>query len=94
MQNHATDEQLGQDGGRPESGLQALGWALGGGAVILGLGLVVYVLAVSLGQWLAGTPELALTRLAAAPLYREFTGLFLAGFLAIFIGRTFAVRTR
>ena len=95
MQHRATKGPDGQRDDRSEHGLErALGWALGGGAVILALGLLVYVLAVSLGQWIAGTPELAMTRLASAPMYREFTALFLIGFLAIFIGREFGVRTR
>jgi hypothetical protein len=72
----------------------ALAWAASGGAAVLGLGLLLYVLALSVGQWLAGTPQQAMATLASAPLYREFTGLFLIGFLAIFVGREFGLRTR
>jgi hypothetical protein len=72
----------------------ALAWAAGGGAAVLGFGLLLYILALSVGQWLAGTPQQAMASLASAPLYREFGGLFLTGFLAIFVGREFGLRTR
>jgi hypothetical protein len=95
MLNRATEEPPGQDGGRSESRLApALAWAVGGGGVILAVSLLLYVLAVSMGEWLAGTPQQAMTRLASAPMYREFAGLFLASSLAIFITREFGVRTR
>ena len=95
MLTHATNELPGQGAGRPGRGLAPdLAWPLGGGAVVLALGLLLYVLAVSVGEWAAGTPQQALARLASAPMYREFGGLFLAGALTIYLAREFGVRTR
>ena len=95
MLNRAIDEPRGRGGGRPWHGLAPdLAWPLGGGAVVLALGLLLYALAVSVGAWAAGTPQEAVARLASAPMYREFGGLFLAGALAIYLAREFSVRTR
>jgi hypothetical protein len=95
MRNRAIDEPRGRGAGRPGRSLAPnLAWPLGGGAVVLALGLLLYVLAVSLGEWSAGTPQQAMTRLASAPMYREFVGLFLASALAIYLVREFSVRTR
>ena len=95
MLNHATGAPPAKGDGRPENGLApALAWALGGGVVVLALGVLLYVLAVSLGEGLAGTPQQAMTRLASAPMYREFGALFLTGFTGLFVAREFGVRTR
>jgi hypothetical protein len=95
MLNRAIDEPRGRGGGRPWHGLAPdLAWPLVGGAVALALGLLLYVLAVSVGEWVAGTPQQGMTRLASAPMYREFAGLFLAGALAIYLVREFSLRTR
>jgi hypothetical protein len=71
-----------------------LAWTLGGGTVVLALFVMLYVLGVSLGAWWAGTPQQAIPRLAAAPMYQEFTALFLASALFIYLAREFGVRTR
>jgi ABC-type Na+ efflux pump permease subunit len=95
MLNRATEVPDGRGGGGPESRLgPALARAFGAGTVVLALAVLVYVLAVSVAAWLAGTPQQALPRLASAPLYREFAGLFLASFIGIFVAREFGVRTR
>jgi hypothetical protein len=88
----------GRRGRGPEGRLlPALAWAGGGGAVVVALGLVLYVLyvlAAAVGGWWAGTPPQAMTELASAPLYRNFVALFLASFLAIFVAREIGVGTR
>jgi hypothetical protein len=59
----------------------------------LALAVVLYVVVVYLGAWWAGTPDQALGRLASAPLYREFAGIFLAGFAGTLVAREFHVRS-
>ena len=95
MLNHATEEPGDAGGDRAASGVgPALAWAVGGGAVVLALAVLLYVVALSAGEWLAGTPQQAMPRLASAPMYREFGGLFVAAVVAIFVARAFGVRTR
>ena len=95
MLTHATNQLPGQGAGRPGRGLAPnLAWPLVGGAAALALGLLLYVLAVSVGEWVAGTPQQGMTRLASAPMYREFAGLFLAGGLLFYLAREFSLRTR
>jgi hypothetical protein len=94
MLNRPIEAPPGRGGGPAERPLgPAFVWALGGGAAILALAVVLYAVVVSLGAWWAGTPDLALGRLASAPLYREFAGIFLAGFAGVFVAREFHART-
>jgi hypothetical protein len=46
-----------------------LGRAFGGGALIVALALLLYIVAASLGEWLAGEPPTLLARLTMARLY-------------------------
>jgi hypothetical protein len=81
-------------GGPPERPLApAFAWALGGGGAILAVAVLLYAVGVTLAAWWAGAPDQALGRLASAPLYREFAGIFLAGFVGIFVAREFHART-
>ena len=96
--NRAIRGPRGRGVGGPAGDLgPALAWAVGGAAVVAALGLalyVLYVLAVSAGEWWAGTPPQAMAGLASAALYRNLAGLFLAGFLAIFVAGEIGVGTR
>ena len=98
MLNRAIDQLHGRGSGGPAGDLRpALAWAVGGAAVVAALGLalyVLYVLAVSAGEWWAGTPPQAMTGLASAPLYRNLAALFLASFLAIFMAGELGAGTR
>ena len=98
MLNRAIQGPRGRGVGGPAGDLgPAVGWAVGGAAVVAALGLalyVLYVLAVSVGEWWAGTPPQAMTGLASAPLYRNLAALFLAGFLAIFVAGEIGMGTR
>lgn len=94
MLDRAIERPTGRGAESPERQLgPALGWAVVGGVVVLVAAVVLYVLAVSLGQWLAGTPEQALARLASAPMYRQFLAVFLGGFLTVLVAREFDLRT-
>ena len=97
MRNPATAEPHGGGGGAESDLGPALAWAVRGAAVVAALGLalyVLYVLAVSAGEWWAGTPPQAMAGLASAALYRNLAALFLAGFLGIFVAREIGVGTR
>jgi hypothetical protein len=94
MLNRPIEAPPGRGGGPPERPLApAFARALGGGAAILAVAVLLYALGVAVAAWWAGTPDLALGRLASAPLYREFAGLFLAGFAGVFVAREFHART-
>jgi hypothetical protein len=46
-----------------------LGRAFGGGALVVALALLLYIVAASLGEWLAGEPPALMARLTMARLY-------------------------
>jgi hypothetical protein len=75
-----TDSRVGGPPQRPLA--PAFARALGGGGAIL-----------AVAAWSAGAPDQALGRLASAPPYREFAGLFLAGFAGLFVARESHART-
>ena len=91
----AADEPHGRAGGRPERRLApALGWAFGGAAAVLAVSLLLYVLAASLGEWLAGEPAQAVIGLASAAIYLELAALFLLSSAVLFVAREFGVGAR
>ena len=82
MAKRAIDEPRDRGGGGRDSGLgPAFARAVGGGAPVLVLGVLLYALGAAAGAWAIGAP------------YREFLGLFLAASLGIFIAREFGLRT-
>jgi hypothetical protein len=94
MMGHPIDAPGEPVGGPPERPLApAFAWALAGGGAILAVAVLLYALGVAVAAWWDGAPDLALGRLASAPLYREFAGIFLAGFVGIFVAREFHART-
>ncbi len=72
----------------------ALAWAFGGGAVVLTLALLLYVVAASLGEWLAGESPQVLARLATPPMYQELAILFLGSSALLFATREFGLGAR
>jgi hypothetical protein len=46
-----------------------LGRVFGGGALVVALALLLYIVAASLGEWLAGEPPALIVRLTTARLY-------------------------
>ncbi len=46
-----------------------LGRAFGGGVLVVALALLLYIVAASLGEWLAGEPSALMARLTTARLY-------------------------
>jgi len=95
MLNRAADGLRGGDNNeREHSFTPDLAWALIGGAAVLAMCLVLYTLTVTWGGWPVGT---AMPGGEAAPISRyfhELAGLFLAGFLVVFVARGIGLRTR
>ena len=70
-------------------------WALGGGAALLALAVLLYLVAGSLGVGTADVAPQPMIGLSAAMAHGEqLAGLFLAGALGTFIGREFVVKPR
>jgi hypothetical protein len=88
MLNRPIEAPPGRGGGPPQRPLApAFARALGGGGAILAVAVLLYALGVAVAAWSAGAPDQALGRLASAPPDREFAGLFLAGFVGLFVAR-------
>ena len=94
MLEHATVESHRPAGGMRSRLAPALARAFGSGALVLALALFLYVLAASLGEWLAGEPPAVMAHLASAPVYRELAAIFLASSAALFVIREFGVGSR
>ena len=95
MLNRAADGlRSGDDNEREHSFTPDLAWALVGGAAVLTVCLVLYTLTVTWGGWRV---DVAMPGEEAAPISRyfhELAGLFLAGFLVVFVARGIGLRTR
>ena len=77
---------------RPQGRLDAaLARAIGGGALVVIIALLLYVPAASLGEWLANESPTVLTRLASASVYGQLAALFLASSAALFLIRRFGL---
>ena len=72
----------------------ALAVALGSGAVVVALSVLLCVLAASGGEWLAGEPPTVLTRLASVGAYQVLAAIFLAGSAGLFVIREFGPESR
>ena len=72
----------------------ALAVALGSGALVLALSVLLCVLAASGGEWLAGEPLTVLTRLASAGTYQALAAIFLASSAGLFVIREFGPGAR
>ncbi len=84
----------GNGGGRSRLASESA-WALAGGAALLVLAVLLYLMAGLFGVGTADAAPRAMTGLSGALAHREqFAGLFLAGALGMFIGREFVVKPR
>ena len=72
----------------------ALAAALGSGALVLALSLLLCVLAASGGEWLAGEPPSVLARLASGGTYPALAAIFLASSAGLFVIREFGPGSR
>jgi hypothetical protein len=84
---------------RPNTGwgarlVPALAVALGSGALVLALSLLLCVLAASGGQWLAGEPPTVLARLASVGTYQALAATLLASSAGLFVIREFGPGSR
>jgi hypothetical protein len=73
---------------------RALAVALGSGALVLALSLLLCVLAASGGEWLAGEPPTVLARLASVGTYQPLAAIFLASSAGLFVIREFGPGSR
>ena len=83
------------DSGSQSRMMSELAYAVGGGAALLIVALLLYLVAAWLGAGTAETVSGAGSELGAVAAYGEqFAGLFLAGALGTFIAREFVVKPR
>jgi hypothetical protein len=95
MPNRAADGlRGGDDNQREHSFTPDVAWALVGGGAVLAVCVVLYTLTVTWGGWHVGVTMPGGEATPISRYFHELAGLFLAGFLVVFIARGIGLRTR